>query len=334
MDSSSTLPTTRTLAQILAPVAGDLEAVESILGKTVRSEHPMVQEMVDHSQRFAGKRLRPALTLLAGRCSGTWDHEIPSVAAVVEMIHTATLVHDDVLDDAKLRRRVASCNGLYGNEGAVLLGDYLFATAFALSASLENRLASRFLARITAEVCEGEILQNRERGNLDLPEDRYFTIIEKKTAILYAAAGEVGARYAGADEASVQALRSYGLGVGLAFQIVDDCLDVDGDEGEVGKSLGTDVAKGKMTLPVIHFLRSAEGAARDRMVEVLSAGEAEGAARNEARDLLREHGSIEFAMDRAGNEVRTALEGLGVLQSSAAVESLHELAEYVLTRTR
>ncbi len=333
MDAPGTVPTAA-LADILAPVAEDLRLMEDLFGRTVRSHHPLVAEMVEHSRRFSGKRLRPALVLLAGRCAGEPVPELVPVAVVVEMIHTATLVHDDVLDDALLRRRVASCNALYGNEGAVLLGDYLFATAFALSASLENRLASRYLARITAEVCEGEILQNRERGNLALPEERYFEIIRKKTAILYAAAAEVGARYAGADDAQVRALHRYGMGIGLAFQVVDDCLDVDGDEAEVGKSLGTDVAKGKMTLPVIHFLRTAPPAERDAMRALLAAPEPPPDFRARARSLLRDRGSIAFAMDRAERLAAEARDAVESLPPGPCRDSLHGLAEYVLQRTR
>jgi octaprenyl-diphosphate synthase len=322
------------LSDLLAPVADDLEAVESLLRDACASSHPLVAEMVAHSQRFQGKRLRPALVLLAGRAGGERDGELVPVAVVVEMIHTATLVHDDVLDEALLRRQVASCNALFGNEGAVLLGDFLFARAFALSASLQNRLASRHLAEITSEVCQGEILQNRERGNLDLPEDRYFEIIRKKTAVLYAASAEMGARYAGAPEPAVRALHAFGMGMGLAFQIVDDCLDVDGDESEVGKSLGTDVAKGKMTLPVIHFLRTAPAAEREAMRALLTAPGTDGATRNRARALLRGQGSIAFSLDRAGALVAEAREHLDALDPSPSREALHGLADYVLQRRR
>jgi octaprenyl-diphosphate synthase len=336
----TTLPAAK-LSDVLSPVEEDLRAVEGLFRDTCSSHHPLVAEMVAHSQRFSGKRLRPALVLLAGRAAGNRDAEHVPVAVVVEMIHTATLVHDDVLDEALLRRQVSSCNALFGNEGAVLLGDFLFARAFALSASLENRLASRYLAEITAEVCQGEILQNRERGNLDLPEDRYFEIIRKKTAVLYAASAEVGARYAGAREPAVRALHAFGLGLGLAFQIVDDCLDVDGEESEVGKSLGTDVAKGKMTLPVIHFLRTAPAAEREAMKSLLvrtgmDSGNPgmDGTSRNRARTLLRGQGSIEFAFRRAEELVGEARTHLETLPPSPSRDALHALADYVLQRTR
>jgi octaprenyl-diphosphate synthase len=331
--NETTLPAPN-LADLLAPAAGDLRAVEALFRETCESPHPLVREMVQHSQRFSGKRLRPALVVLAGRASGEWNAEIVPVAVVVEMIHTATLVHDDVLDEALLRRQVASCNALFGNEGSVLLGDFLFARAFALSASLENRLASRHLAEVTSEVCQGEILQNRERGNLDLPEERYFEVIRKKTAVLYAAAAEMGARYAGAPDAAVRALHAFGLNLGLAFQIVDDVLDVDGDESEVGKSLGSDVAKGKMTLPLIHFLRSAPAGESEAMRALLTAPNPDGAARNKARALLRGQGSIEFALLRAERLVEEARGHLRVLDPSPHRDALHALADYVLLRRK
>jgi octaprenyl-diphosphate synthase len=322
------------LSDVLAPVAGEMRAVEALFRETCESPHPLVREMVHHSQRFSGKRLRPALVLLAGRASGEIGEEHVPVAVVVEMIHTATLVHDDVLDEALVRRQSPSCNALFGNEGAVLLGDFLFARAFALSASLEDRLASRYLAEITAEVCQGEILQNRERGNLDLPEERYFEIIRKKTAILYAAAAEVGARYAGAPEPVARALHGFGMGIGLAFQVVDDCLDVDGDEAEVGKSLGTDVATGKMTLPLIHFLRTAPAADRESMRGLLAAPRGDGAARQRARGLLRAAGSIDFSLQRASEMVEESRVHLESLEPSPCRDALHALAAYVLQRKR
>ena len=324
------------LSDLLAPVAGELARVEELFRETCESHHPLVREMVHHSQRFSGKRLRPALVVLAGRAAGEWDDEIVPVAVVVEMIHTATLVHDDVLDEALLRRQVSSCNALFGNEGAVLLGDFLFARAFALSASLRNRLASRYLAEITSVVCQGEILQNRERGNLDLTEERYFEIIGKKTAVLYAASGEVGARYAHAPDEVVRALQAFGQGLGLAFQIVDDVLDVDGDEEEAGKSLGTDFAKGKMTLPVLHALRTAGAEDRADLRALLSdpAAASDRGARNRARAILRRAGSVAFALERAEGLLAEAREHLDRVPSSPARDALSGLADYVLLRRR
>ena len=324
------------LSDLLAPVAGELARVEELFRDTCESQHPLVREMVHHSQRFSGKRLRPALVVLAGRAAGEWDDEIVPVAVVVEMIHTATLVHDDVLDEALLRRQVSSCNALFGNEGAVLLGDFLFARAFALSASLRNRLASRYLAEITSVVCQGEILQNRERGNLDLTEERYFEIIGKKTAVLYAASGEVGARYAHAPDEVVRALHAYGQGLGLAFQIVDDVLDVDGDEEEAGKSLGTDFAKGKMTLPVLHALRTAGAEDRADLRALLTdpAAASDGGARGRARAILRRSGSVAFALDRAEGLLAEAREHLDRVPASPARDALSGLADYVLLRRR
>ena len=184
----------------------------------------------------------------------------PVLAAVVEMIHTATLVHDDILDESMVRRHAATVNAEWGNETAVLLGDYLFTHAFHLAASLDSTLACRWIGRATNRVCEGEMHQVHQRGNLDLDESSYFSIIEGKTAELTAVSCRLGAHYAGADEATTEALDRYGRNLGIAFQIADDVLDIWGEERLTGKSLGTDLEKQKLTLPVIRLLETADPA--------------------------------------------------------------------------
>ena len=184
----------------------------------------------------------------------------PVLAAVVEMIHTATLVHDDMLDEAMIRRHAATVNAEWGNETAVLLGDYLFTHAFHLAASLDSTRACRWIGQATNKVCEGEMQQIHHRGNLDLDESDYFAIIEGKTAELTAVSCRLGASYAGAPESTVAALDRYGRNMGIAFQIADDVLDIWGEERVTGKSLGTDLEKQKLTLPIIHLLSESEPA--------------------------------------------------------------------------
>ncbi len=218
--------------------------------------------LVKHVSRFRGKMLRPCLVLLSGRaCSGDQPlseaHTV--IATVVEMVHMATLVHDDVLDEAELRRKGATINHLRGNEAAVLLGDYLISHSYHLCSGLDSQFASRLIGRTTNCVCEGELLQLDNRNNLDLDEQTYLQIIERKTASLCAACCLLGAKFAGAEPAHVAALETFGMSLGTAFQIQDDILDLVGDASCVGKTLGIDVEKGKLTLPLIHFLRSAAG---------------------------------------------------------------------------
>jgi octaprenyl-diphosphate synthase len=319
------------LGDILAPIQDDLERMEVKLLGFLGEHEGRVRELLDHVGRYRGKRLRPALVLLAGHCCGGVTEEHLGVSAIVEMIHTATLVHDDVLDGAGVRRRLPTVNADYGNETAVLLGDYLFATAFSASAALEDRMASRYLSHITGIVCQGEILQIAERGNVDLSEERYYDIISRKTAALYAAAARVGAAYAGADEEMVDCFESFGRDLGLAFQIVDDCLDLTGEEECVGKSLGTDFGQAKVTLPVIHFLQTAPADQAKRMRELLASGDG-GLA--EARGMLVGHGSLTHAEDRVAAHLEAAKSHLSALPASEWRTALERSADYVSYRRR
>ncbi len=319
------------LEEILRPVQDDLGRMEARLVGILGEHDGRVLELLDHVGRFRGKRLRPALVLLAANCCGDVTTSHLDVAAIVELIHTATLVHDDILDSADVRRRLPTVNSGYGNETAVLLGDYLFATAFSASAALPDRLASRYLSHITGVVCQGEIMQIAERGNLDLDQDRYYDIISKKTASLYAAAARVGAVYAGADEETARRFESYGLELGLAFQIIDDCLDITGEEERVGKSLGTDFEQSKVTLPVIHFLRTAPDEQKATMRRLEGAGEG---ALVEARRMLIDHGSLAYAETASANHIASAKTHLAGVAPSPFRASLELAAEYVTYRRR
>ncbi len=326
-------PARDALSGILEPVRADLEAVEAVMDEILRPPSPAVRPLLEQVGRFRGKRLRPALCLLAGRCFGPVGDVHHKLGAVVELIHTATLVHDDVLDSADRRRGSETVNRRWGNKTAILLGDYIFSSAFALSAGLRNPLASRYLSWITGIVCQGEILQILQSGNLDIEEEVYFDVIEKKTAFLFSAAARVGADYQEAGEDAVRALADYGMRLGTAFQIVDDCLDLDGDEASVGKSLGTDALQGKATLPVIHFLRTAEPDARERLRSLIR-GYAEHGARDELRVLLTESGSLAYARGRAGALVEEAIRSLRFVPEGPARDVLERLARYSLERTR
>src|SRR6185437_15550923 len=236
-----------------------LSAVDAMFKEELDSELPCVNTLVKHVSRFRGKMLRPMLVLMAGKASGNGnlsDAHV-TIATVVEMVHMATLVHDDVLDEAELRRKGATINHLRGNEAAVLLGDYLISHSYHLCSSLDSQYASRVIGRTTNQVCEGELLQIDNRNNLDLNEETYLQIITLKTAVLTGICCSLGARFAGADDARIKLMETYGLSLGQAFQIQDDILDLIGDVSTVGKTLGSDIEKGKMTLPMIHFLRTA-----------------------------------------------------------------------------
>jgi octaprenyl-diphosphate synthase len=320
----------RSLSSLYELIGAELASAERIFQKELGSRFPFVQQLVDHCADFQGKRLRPALVLLSGQACGSLSEDHSVLAAVVEMIHTATLVHDDVLDEAVIRRHAATVNAEWGNETAVLLGDYLFTHAFHLAASLSSTLACRWIGEATNKVCEGEMQQVHHRGNLELDEEDYFAIIEGKTAELTAVSCRLGAWCASAAEPTVAALDRYGRNLGIAFQIADDVLDIWGEERTTGKSLGTDLEKQKLTLPVIRLLSLADPASSSTIRALLREAGAEG--RRRLRPYLEETGALEYAWQRARQHVRLALEELDCLKDSQAKSALRTLAHYVMRR--
>jgi octaprenyl-diphosphate synthase len=242
----------------------------------------------------------------------------------------ATLVHDDVLDEAELRRKGATINHLRWNEAAVMLGDYLISHSFHLCSSLDSQLASRLIGRTTNRVCEGELLQIDNRNNLDLTEETYLEIITRKTASLCATCCLLGAKFAGAGETRVGQLETYGLSLGTAFQIQDDILDIVGNPHTVGKTLGSDVEKGKMTLPMIHFLRTAPAEHRLLLRSLLDGNGPDKGER--IRNLVLPSGSIEYARGRARQFVERARTCLAALPDSEARRVLAAMAEFVISR--
>jgi octaprenyl-diphosphate synthase len=320
----------RNLSSLYAPIAVHLAEAERIFQHELGSRFPFVQQLVDHSGDYRGKRLRPALVLLSGKACGLLSEAHPVLAAVVEMIHTATLVHDDILDEAMIRRHAATVNAEWGNETAVLLGDYLFTHAFHLAASLDSTRACRWIGHATNKVCEGELQQIHHRGNLDLDESEYFEIIDGKTAELTAVSCRLGASYAGAPESTVAALDRYGRNMGIAFQIADDVLDIWGEERVTGKSLGTDLEKQKLTLPIIHLLRESLAADAAAIRGLITDLDPE--LRRRLRPHLEKSGSLEYAWQCAKRHAKQAADALDCLEDSDAKSVLRHLAHYVVRR--
>lgn len=321
------------LEQILAPVRSEIEEASTLLTTELQGKgaSARMQELVAHVSRYRGKRLRSAQVLLVGKGFGNLTPAHLRVAAIIEMIHTATLVHDDILDEATVRRRLPSVNTRWDTNTAVLLGDYIYAKAFSLSTRLDNQLASRVLSEVTKVVCQGEIEQIAHRYDFALSQERYLEMIGAKTAALYASACELGAAYAGAPEPAVAAMHRFGWKLGLAFQIVDDCLDLEGSEEIVGKSLGTDVNEGKLTLPVLVTLEAADAAGRRRIEEIYRSP----SVSDRVGTLLREfpiHAGIEASLRRADAFIREALADLEKMPAGPARNSLETMAEYVLAR--
>src|SRR5688500_15116109 len=323
--------TTTALATLTECIAPQLAAVDRRFREELTSDIACVNLLVKHVSRFRGKMLRPMLVLLSGRaCGDELSDAHVTIATVVEMVHMATLVHDDVLDEAELRRKGATINHLRGNEAAVLLGDYLISHSYHLCSSLDSQLASRTIARTTNRVCEGELLQIDNRNKIDLSEDTYLEIIARKTASLCATCCELGASFAGATLEEVERLHEYGESLGSAFQIQDDILDIVGDAAEVGKTLGIDVEKGKMTLPMIHFLRTAPAEHRALLRSLLASRDVDKAER--IRNLIVPSQSIEYAQDRARQLVDRARTALADLPDTEARRVLDTMAEFVVVR--
>ncbi|MDP9172941.1 MAG: polyprenyl synthetase family protein [Planctomycetota bacterium] len=321
---------TETLSVLTQCVQPQLQGVEKLFEAELQSQAACVNTLVRHVSRFRGKMLRPLLVLLSGKACGKLADAHTVLATVVEMVHMATLVHDDVLDEAELRRNGATINHLRGNEAAVLLGDYLISHSFHLCSSLESQFASRVIGRTTNEVCEGELLQIHNRNNFDLDEETYIQIITHKTAVLCASCCLLGAKFADATDEVIERMRLYGMALGTAFQIQDDILDIIGDQSTVGKTLGIDVQKGKMTLPMIHFMRSAPREHRKLLRSLLESKDADKAER--IRNLILPTKSVHYAQERARELIESARQSLAALPDGDAKSTLDMMAEFVVLR--
>jgi len=329
--NGSTTRSKELLQSLCAPIAAELADVEQLLKDEMRSDYPFVDELVRYGCLLGGKRLRPALLLLTASASGgqiTRRHIV--LAAVVEMIHTATLVHDDVLDEANMRRHLATVNARWDNEASVLLGDFLFTHAFYLASTLDDVTACRLIGRATNIVCEGELRQKGSRANFHLLESDYLEIVAAKTAELTAVSCRLGALFAGADPQIVEQMDAFGRKLGIAFQIADDLLDVLGEEGTTGKSLGTDLEKQKPTLPIIRALQLADSADRQAILDILS-----GDARrpNQLAPYLDRYDAIPYTRQRALDFAHRARQLLHCLPPSASRTVLATMAEFVVTRS-
>lgn len=318
------------LTRIYEPIAAELARVEQILQGELRNPHPFVDELIRHSFRLGGKRLRPVLVLLTGRATGQLTDEHLTLAAVVEMIHTATLLHDDVLDEADTRRHLQTVNARWNNEASVLSGDYLFSHAFYLASTTGSTFACQVIGQSTNIVCEGELRQIHSRGNIELTEAEYLEIIEAKTAELCSCCCHLGAHFAGAPQNVIQAAGKFGRYLGIAFQIADDLLDLVGAEEEAGKSLGTDLQQQKMTLPLIRLLATASAADQPRIRELFASSSRPDQA--ELRQRVAQSDACDYARDRALQFVDLARHELSLLPDNEATGSLRAACEFVVSR--
>jgi octaprenyl-diphosphate synthase len=335
------------LEPVQAHLAAGMALVETRMQQQLTSDLPPVQRLCRHVERYHGKMIRPALAMLSALASAPPDEattlkpephdNVVVISTVCEMVHLATLVHDDVLDDADTRRRTQTVNSLRGNEAAVILGDYLFSAAFGLCSTLGDQRTSQRIAEVGMVLCAGELLQLDHREDFSLDEPTYFEIVKRKTASLIAAACELGSRQGSrAGGASTEAsvlLERFGTSLGIAFQIQDDLLDLTGDQQVVGKSLGKDLEKGKLTLPIIHHLASAGGEKRGRTLELLHNNTMDATERsNLLRGWMAETDSINHARRVAESLVADARQALEPIPDSPAKRVLALMADAVVNR--
>lgn len=318
------------LTDLYAPIRDDLAVVERIFDEEIASDLDFINDLCDTVRSYRGKLLRPAMLLLAGKATGELSSAHRTLAAVVEMVHMATLVHDDVLDEAAERRRRPTIASMAGNTAAVLLGDHLISHAFHLCSGLRSQYASRRIGATTNMVCEGELLQNHHRGDIELTEETYFEIIRRKTGALTAVCTELGAKYAGGGDGPVRAMHEYGMSAGAAFQIIDDVLDIVGDERRVGKTLGLDLSSGNFTLPVIHCLAHADQSTASLLRDLAGCAGRDGSER--MRALLDSTQSIAYAVETARRFVDEAVQQLDLVPPSDARQALVAMAEFIVAR--
>ncbi|GHC56909.1 farnesyltranstransferase [Gemmobacter tilapiae] len=314
-------------------LAGDMAAVNTLIRERMASEHaPRIPEVTAHLVEAGGKRLRPMLTLAAARLCGYDGPYHVHLAATVEFIHTATLLHDDVVDESQRRRGRPTANLLWDNKSSVLVGDYLFARSFQLMTECQNLDVMRILSNASATIAEGEVLQLTAAQDLNTDEGIYLQVVRGKTAALFAAATEVGGVIAGGSEAQVRALADYGDALGIAFQIVDDLLDYGGSDATIGKNTGDDFRERKMTLPVIKAVAKADAEQRAFWSRVIEAGDQKDGDLEQAMALMTGHGALESARQDALSWAARAQKALEPLPAGDLRDMLADLAGYVVAR--
>ena len=316
---------------IADPVQPFLEAVAAGLASQVREFDPAIVPYAEYALSGQGKQLRPVLVALSANAIGDADDAHVMVAVIIEMVHLATLVHDDVMDEAEIRRGRLTLGANWGNEIAVLCGDCLFAQALKLAASFPTPEICRAVAMATNTVCAGEILQTRQRRNFQFTEDEYFKVLEMKTGELFALSCHLGACLSGGSPAQRAALRDFGMALGTAYQVYDDCLDLFGSEAAAGKSLGTDLAKGKLTLPVLRFWQRAGAPEKARLENLIRNWDPRNLA--PVQELLAKHDALNESLEIIHDWLAEARRALAQLPASSKHAGLTGLTDFLAAQT-
>lgn len=320
------------LKTLLTPIADDMRGVDTVIRSRLSSEVALINEIGGYIVAAGGKRLRPALVLLAACALDSRDESSRrQLAAVVEFIHTATLLHDDVVDHSDLRRGRKTANAVWGNAGAVLSGDFLYSRSFQMMVEVGKSAVMRVMANATNAIAEGEVLQLMNQGNPDVDEARYVRVIELKTAVLFAAACELGAIAADASPEWQARLREYGHALGIAFQMIDDVLDYTGDPSVSGKAVGNDLSEGKPTLPLIHAMSS--GSEEDAAVIRIAIREGKVDQLDRILEIVERTGAIPYTRSLAERHAGLARDAIRDLPATAWRETLLELTRFATSRS-
>ena len=330
MYASTQLQNNPGLDEIQALARDDMAAVDVLIRRRLASDVVLINQVSEYIINAGGKRLRPMLLLLA---AGALDHrgaDAHQLAAVVEFIHTSTLLHDDVVDESDLRRGRKTANAVWGNAASVLVGDFLYSRSFQLMVELESMQVQTILADTTNRIAEGEVLQLLHVRNPDTDEATYIRVIERKTAVLFAAATRLGALLAGASESVQDQMHSYGLNLGFAFQIADDVLDYASDAETLGKNLGDDLAEGKATLPLIHAIRHSDEGTAATLRSAIEHGDTD--ALPAVLAAINATGGLDYSRQRARDYAQLAVQALDGLDENAHVAALRGLADYAVSR--
>ena len=324
-----------TARRIFSLIANELVQVELEFERQARSSVQVVDYLGEYLRASGGKRVRPALTILSNYAVGGDGSRYNSIrmATVMEFLHTATLVHDDVIDKADTRRKRPTVNSLYGNETAVLMGDWLYMSAFETSLAERSLPILDILTSVTRKMTEGELLQLTLLGHADISEAQYFDVLKRKTAYLFSASCEIGAILGGANEQQQTALRDYGLCLGTAFQLIDDLLDFTSNEDVLGKAAGADLLGGKVTLPLI-YLRDAEPGSLELIQTVLHEGKYSTVTQQDLREAMVRTAALDLARQRANEYAESAQNALDGLPDSDYRDSLRSLPSYIIDRDR
>lgn len=320
------------IQDVFAAYKTDMQQVETHLDKYITSDVKLIPEVAHHLIDSGGKRFRPLLQLVCSRlCDYSGDYRFP-LAASIEFIHTASLLHDDVIDEAVIRRGKTSANNIWGNAASVLVGDFLYSKAFKLLSEIGDIAIVQLMSKMTNIMSEGEVFQLMKCGDTGLTETEYLSIVEKKTAVLISAACESGAVLGNASSERVRALEQFGYKIGMAFQITDDTLDYMAQEKDFGKSIGKDLEEGKMTLPLIYTLAQCSQADRDMIKSTIQKKSFSAAAIGNIFSLIQKSGGIDYSLKCAEHYIREAQDGLSVFPDCPEKDHLMAVAEYILSR--